>query len=98
MPMKPRIMNPPRDIGNGWLEGFIGKYTFQAKVYDEPSTFGINDGRVSKLMVWDEVVRQEKSNIFTASIINYDRGWDIMPKTEEDKYILETILKKFPNP
>jgi hypothetical protein len=98
MPMKARIMNPPRDIGGGWMEGFIGKYTFQAKVYDEPSTFGINDGRVSKLMVWDEVVRQKESNIFTASIINYDRGWDIEPKTDEAKGILETILKLWPNP
>ncbi len=96
--MKPKIINPIIDHGDGWRDGQIGKYRFQAKVYDEPSTYGINDGRVSKLMVWDDVVRYEKMDIFAASIIAYDRGWSIEPKTEEDKYILETILKQFPNP
>jgi len=68
MPMKPRIMNPPRDLGGGWMEGFIGKYKFQAKVYDEPSEYGIKDGRVSKLCVYDDTMRLEKG-MHAASII-----------------------------
>jgi len=93
--MKAKIMNPPRDLGDGWMEGYCGKYKFQAKVYDEPSEYGINDGRVSKLCVYDDVKRLEES-LVAATIISYDRGWDIEPKTEEDKEILETILKQFP--
>jgi hypothetical protein len=89
-------MNPPRDLGGGWMEGFIGKYKFQAKVYDEPSEYGIKDGRVSKLCVYDDTMRLEKG-MHAASIIEYDRGWGKKPKTDEDKYILETILKLFPH-
>ena len=37
-----------------WREGMIEGYHFQAAVYDEPSVYGINEGRISKLMVWDE--------------------------------------------
>jgi hypothetical protein len=49
-----------------WVEGNIGKHGFQAKVYDEGSDFGIDDGRVSKLSI--------------SGVCNYDRGWDEQPK------------------
>ena len=41
-----------------WWEGTIEGYHFQAAVYDEPSEYGINEGRTSKLMVWDEAERR----------------------------------------
>ena len=34
-----------------WREGTIEGHHFQAAVYDEPSVYGINEGRISKLMV-----------------------------------------------
>lgn len=32
--------------GTNWCDGKIGKYDFQAKLFDEGSTFGIKDGLV----------------------------------------------------
>ena len=32
-----------------WREGTIEGHHFQAAVYDEPSVYGINEGRISKL-------------------------------------------------
>lgn len=45
-----------------WVEGYEDNTFFQAKLYDEPSPFGIDGGRVSKL--------------FISGGANYDRGWD----------------------
>lgn len=48
-----------------WVSGYYGNYRYQAKVYDEPSEFGIARGRVSKLSVYDK----------DREIIHYERGW-----------------------
>lgn len=40
-----------------------------AKVYDEGSEYGINEGRISKL----------KIQIDGNTTLSYDRGWDIEP-------------------
>lgn len=50
-------------ISGNWVLGKFGDNRFEAKIYTEPSDFGINNGHVSKL--WIE------------GIVNYDRGWDI---------------------
>ncbi len=70
-------------FGRNWLSGKIGNLNFQAKVYKEDSRFGINNGNVSKLMVWPE---------YGPIIVNYDRGWDIKPKNAEEEKIVQTIL------
>lgn len=59
---------------SNWVDGKIGKYNFQAKLFDESSDFGIEKGRVSKLAIWDEEIRQKEQNLFKACIVNYDRG------------------------
>ena len=61
-----------------------GKYKFQAKVFDEGSKYGIDGGRISKLSIWDEDMRN-KTNFFDSCIVNYDRGWDIEPETEHQE-------------
>ena len=71
---------------NGWVEGIVGPYRWQAKVYDEGSEYGINGGRVSKLAIWDKKKR---------CIVNYDRGWDIEPKTVKAQKALEKVLELF---
>lgn len=81
-----------KSIENGWIDGTIDEFRFQAKVFDEGSQYGINEGRVSKLMIWDEAKRQTCRNIFTASIVNYDRGWDIKPTKAADKHIFDAVL------
>ena len=84
------------DNESNWVKGEIGKYTFSAKLFNEGSTYGINDGRVSKLSIYDEKVRREKSNFFASCIVNYDRGWDIEP-SEENMEVFEAVMELLEN-
>ena len=73
-----------------WKEGTIGIPVsgtkevriahFWAKVYDEVSEYGIDEGRISKLTV----------KIDGVTVINYDRGWDIKP--DEDDEVAQIAL------
>ena len=77
-----------------WLKGTIGipanKATekeyiavhYSIMVYDEPSKFGINHGKISKL----ELKQDGKI------VANYDRGWDIRPTTKEAEIALCILL------
>lgn len=58
------------------------EYIACMKRYDEGSEYGIEGGRISKLQVKEG----------DKTVINYDRGWDIKPQTEEQQDVLETIL------
>lgn len=59
-----------------WQEGTVkvggSWYRYWVKAYDEPSEYGIDGGRISKLTIkrQDEIV------------VNYDRGWDVEPADE----------------
>ena len=79
-----------------WLEGTIGipedktagkKYMtvhYVVKVYDEPSKFGINNGKISKLQL------KQNGEI----VANYDRGWDIYPAPKEAEISLCILLNQ----
>ena len=79
-----------------WREGTIGipedktagkKYMavhYVVKVYDEPSKFGINNGKISKLQL------KQNGEI----VANYDRGWDIHPATKEAEIALCILLNQ----
>ena len=57
-------------------KGLQGKATiarYWVKAYDEPSDYGIEEGRISKMRI----------EINGQTVCNYDRGWDIYPETEE---------------
>lgn len=82
--------------GNNWVAGKVGKYNFEAKLFDEGSSYGIENGRISKLSIWDEKVRQEKQNFLKACIVNYDRGWDIEPKSS-DKSCYDAVISLLEN-
>ena len=77
---------------DAWVEGKVGCYEFSAKLFDEGSEFGINEGRVSKLTI---------SNKNCDCIVNYNRGWDIKPKAKDEEYynavmeLLENAPKRF---
>lgn len=64
-----------RYLNGGWYQGQIEydgtAYTFQAKIYDEGSIYGIDGGRVSKLTI----VRTGDS--WTRAVYHYDRGLDV---------------------
>ena len=62
------------------------KHRVQMVRFDEPSIYGIRKGRISKLWV---------RGVDGTAVINYDRGWDIRPATDEGKAILAAITKRF---
>jgi hypothetical protein len=62
-------------------------YEFEAKVYDGPSTFGINGGRIYKLYVRDISANTE--------VIGYDREWYCEPQYPQEKAVLEALLTIF---
>ena len=62
-------------------------FTYEAKVYDNPSRHGINAGRVSKLVIFDP---------HGDYAVEFDRGWIIKPKPKTiEKKVMEEILKKY---
>jgi len=69
-----------------WKEGTIkiqnSIFHYWIKVYDEPSHFGIDGGRISKLML------KRKNEI----VCNYDRGWDIKPVDKDTESALQILL------
>ena len=66
------------------------KYKYEAKVYDVGSKYGINNGRISKLKVVNDI--GPNSWTWDNTVINYDRGWDIRPEMKLDKMALQYIL------
>ena len=74
-----------------WHEGTIGipqkdgssKIAhYWVKAYEEGSDYGINDGKISKLLI----------TIDGKTVVNYDRGWDIEPADENTQLALELLL------
>jgi len=57
-------------VDGNWVTGKFKNHFFQAKVYAEPSGFGINEGRVSKLAISKSETFTGKDNI----IFTFDRG------------------------
>ena len=71
-------------LGNATVSGKT--YKIQMVRFDEPSQYGIRQGCISKL--WIAETGHEP-------VINFDRGWDVRPKTAEAKALLAAIIKKF---
>ncbi len=81
-----------------WEEGYLGipyghtdddspeVVYYTAKVYDEPSKYGINGGRVSKLAI---------TTLDNELIANYDRGWDIYPATKTAEVAVSLIVNMY---
>ncbi len=79
-----------------WSEGTIGINAFSedkqtiifhywVKHYEEGSEFGIDGGRISKLRM---TAKGE-------TVVNYDRGWNIKPETEEAEQAYMILLAKY---
>jgi hypothetical protein len=69
------------DDQTGWITAIIEGRWVQAKVYDEPSMYGINEGRVSKLAISKTDTRDPNLNFFDQMDYNYDRGLDFKRRT-----------------
>lgn len=69
-----------------WHEGMIGipldggyiPVKFWVKSYDKPSKFGIDNGRISKLLI----------KFCDLTLASYDRGWDVKP----EGYVAESAM------
>ena len=76
-----------------WHEGIIAilatnaKYKYWAKVYNEGSHFGINEGCISKLTI--------RKLGETRDLYNYDRGLDVDCQNDEVRAVYEIILAKY---
>ena len=72
-----------------WTQGTINyngrAYRYSVKHCDEPSEFGYNEGRASK--IW---IERDGRTVF-----NFDRGMDIKAADRDTKKVLEMLLKKF---
>lgn len=74
-----------------WHDGRLqiagGTFHFWIKRFDEGSEFGVEGGRISKLTIKNERTGKE--------VVNYDRGWDINPKTRSAQAALNWVLRNF---
>lgn len=72
-----------------WREGTIiinkNGYCYWVKHFGKGSQFGIDGGRISKLMI------KRGSEI----VCNYDRGWDIKPVDEDTEFTLAILVKDY---
>ena len=69
-----------------WKEGSLkvhnSLYHYWMKVCEEGSQFGIEGGKVSKLML------KRDGRI----VCNYDRGWDVEPAAPDTQLAVEILL------
>lgn len=73
-----------QSVRDNWVTGTIDDgYGFDAKIFAEPSNFGIDGGRISKLLIFD--------GDRTSWIYNYDRGYD--DSTEAGDKVAQHIVE-----
>ena len=69
-----------------WAEGSLKVYNsvfhYWVKHFDERSQFGIDGGRISKMML------KRDGKI----VLNYDRGWDIKPADPDTQLAVDILL------
>ena len=72
-----------------WTQGVInynGKaYRYSVKHFEEPSVFGYEEGRASKIWIQREGIE----------VFNFDRGMDREPVDTDTKAVLQMLLDKF---
>lgn len=76
-----------KNVGGTWVEGTFQGYQFQALVFNgqpENPEYAIGDSRISKLWVRREADRFGPAKV----VVDFDRGWNVVPKTIEAKEIL----------
>lgn len=91
---KMEILEPHDE--SGWITAIIEDRWVLAKVYDEPSTYGINNGRVSKIGMGKKNFRDPNKDYHAQLCYHYDRGLDFdnAPAGLVDKIVTE--LEKLP--
>lgn len=70
--------------------GVESEFYCETKHFDLPSEYGINGGRISKLYVCKIV-----NGIRFDPVIHYDREWNLEPKSEVGKKLLQILIDKY---
>lgn len=92
--MKATVEIKGRRSNSNWVNGTVtvddgSEFRFVAKVYDEPSCFGIETdrfpggGNISKLAVY------RTGDMHDSRVLSYERGWDEEEETPDDSPIGE---------
>lgn len=71
-----KVLRARNKFSNNWITAIIHDRWVEAKVYDEPSSYGINNGRVSKLVISKTNSRNPFMDFLSQMDYNYDRGLD----------------------
>lgn len=78
--------------GSNWIQGRLLDQKldigFAMKVFANTSHHGIEDGRISKLTVYEG--ETESTGI---CLINYERGWDIEPHNPKQIAIMDMFMQ-----
>ena len=67
-------------IQDHWVIGTYKDHAFEAKVYSEPSDYGIQNGCVSKLCILDKGLNPKDGWGVPKCVYNWDRGKDVSTK------------------
>lgn len=81
------MIKEKRTARHAWKKEKEGLFEASILAFDEPSEYGIDNGRISKLYI---VERTRTLKV----VCNYDRGWDVRP-SKEVKEFYEKIIKKY---
>lgn len=72
-----------------WTEGSLKVYNsifhYWIKHFDEGSQFGIEGGRISKMML------KRDGEV----VLNYDRGWDIEPSDPDTQLARDILIHEY---
>lgn len=80
--------------GSNWIKGRLKDQkldvSFEIKVFAEISIFGIKDGRISKLFVYEG---KEWARDWDTCLINYEREWDIRPRGPKAIAVMDMFMQ-----
>lgn len=80
-------MNDAWTHGTATVNGTV--YAFDVKHFDEGSDWGLKGGCISKLGI---------NTNTEGCVVNFDRGWDRRPQTEETKAVFKALVARFNKP
>ena len=78
-----------------WHLGTVEGYPFQAKVTEDDSEWGIDNGRIIKLFITEKPEGEKKGD---KEIVAYERGWQTYPENNpEYEDLIDAIVEYFQN-
>jgi hypothetical protein len=83
------LTEPPNPMGRCWASGVVLDYAFNALVFPDHATlpsYELGNSRISKL----EIYRRDVN----LRVVNFDRGWDIRPDSEELERAVQIVCKR----